>query len=149
MLNYYFCEKLLLFVPTTTSTPGMLYMTRMFHSVDYYEYNFFMPTTTRPSYVAMPTSGHPLSFFQCREYFPYFDNFLHDIGVKFRSRSLFDSISFAPYRRAPFTPTFADGGVQRSLAHDLPYFPCMAPPWLRATSHRSHQSHLTPTTPQW
>ena len=99
-----------------------------------------MPTTTRPLYMAMPTSGHPLSFFQCRKYFPYFDNFLYDIGVKFRSRSLFVSISFAPYRRAPFTPTFADGGVQRSLAPALALFP------LYGSSMA--QSHLTPITPE-
>ena len=38
-------------------------------------------------------------------------------------RSLFISLSFAPYHRAPFTPSFADGGVQRSLALYLLAFP--------------------------
>ena len=54
-----------------------------------------------------------------------------------QTRSLFISLSFAPYHRAPFTPSFADGGVQRSLALYLLAFPPLFPPvWLRATSHQ-------------
>merc|ERR1711871_827892 len=54
-----------------------------------------------------------------------------------QTRSLFISLSFAPYHRAPFTASFADGGVQRSLALYLLAFPPAFPPvWLRATSHQ-------------
>ena len=51
-----------------------------------------------------------------------------------QTRSLFISLSFAPYHRAPFTPSFADGGVQRPLAlYLLAFPPCVV------------ESHLSPT----
>ena len=55
-----------------------------------------------------------------------------------QTRSLFISLSFAPYHRAPFTPSFADGGVQRSLALYLLAFPPAFPPCVV-------ESHLSPT----
>ena len=55
-----------------------------------------------------------------------------------QTRSLFISLSFAPYHRAPFTPSFADGGVHRSLALYLLAFPPAFPPCVL-------ESHLTPT----
>ena len=76
-------------------------------------------------------------------YFQYFGNFFHNffcyhIGITFRSRSLVVFFQLRSVSCAPFTPAFADGVVQRSLALYLPCFVSLCSPvWLRAISHRT------------
>ena len=54
-----------------------------------------------------------------------------------QTRSLFISLSFAPYHIAPFTPSFADGGYRDHSLFTCLLFPLLFPPvWLRATSHQ-------------
>ena len=54
-----------------------------------------------------------------------------------QTRSLFISLSFAPYHRAPFTPSFADGGYRDHSLFTCLLSPLLSPPvWLRATSHQ-------------
>ena len=75
-------------------------------------------------------------------YFQYFGNFFrkfffcYHIGITFRSRSLVVFFQLRSVSCAPFTPTFADGVVQRSLALYLPCFVSLSP-WMA-------ESHLTP-----
>ena len=75
-------------------------------------------------------SNHFLSLLQYSGVLPVLRRFC-DIGIMLRSQSLFISLSFAPYHRDPFTPSFADGGVQRPAL-------ALFPPYLV-------ESHLTPT----
>ena len=64
--------------------------------------------------------------------------FCYHIGITFRSRSLVVFFQLRSVSCAPFTPTFADGVVQRSLALYLPCFVSLCSPvWPRAISHRS------------
>ena len=76
-------------------------------------------------------------------YFQYFGNFFiiffcYHVGITFRSRSLVVFFQLRSVSCAPFTPTFADGVVQRSLALYLPCFVSLCSPvWPRAISHRS------------
>ena len=69
----------------------------------------------------------------------FFHNFFcYHIGITFRSRSLVVFFQLRSVSCAPFTPTFADGVVQRSLALYLPCFVSLCSPvWPRAISHRS------------
>ena len=62
--------------------------------------------------------------------------FCYHIGITFRSRSLVVFFQLRSVSCAPFTPTFADGVVQRSLALYLPCFVSLSP-WMA-------ESHLTP-----
>ena len=65
--------------------------------------------------------------------------FCYHIGITFRSRSLVVFFQLRSVSCAPFTPAFADGVVQRSLALYLPCFVSLCSPvWLRAISHRTH-----------
>ena len=93
--------------------------------------NYYFNAHYHPPFM-QTASNHFLSLLQCSGVLPVLRRFC-EIGIMLRSRSLFISLSFAPYHRAPFTPSFADGGVQRPLALCLPYFPRMV------------ESHLTPT----
>ena len=64
--------------------------------------------------------------------------FCYHIGITFRSRSLVVFFQLRSVSCAPFTPAFADGVVQRSLALYLPCFVSLCSPvWPRAISHRS------------
>ena len=64
--------------------------------------------------------------------------FCSHIGITFRSRSLVVFFQLRSVSCAPFTPAFADGVVQRSLALYLPCFVSLCSPvWLRAISHRT------------
>ena len=69
----------------------------------------------------------------------FFHNFFcYHVGITFRSRSLVVFFQLRSVSCAPFTPTFADGVVQRSLALYLPCFVSLCSPvWPRAISHRS------------
>ena len=69
-----------------------------------------------------------------RQFFHIF--FCYPIGITFRSRSLVVFFQLRSVSCAPFTPTFADGVVQRSLALYLPCFVSLSP-WMA-------ESHLTP-----
>ena len=78
----------------------------------------------------------------------FFHNFFcYHIGITFRSRSLVVFFQLRSVSCAPFTPTFADGVVQRSLALYLPCFVSLCSPvWPRAISHRSSSIfHREPT----
>ena len=71
--------------------------------------------------------------------------FCYHIGITFRSRSLVVFFQLRSVSCAPFTPAFADGVVQRSLALYLPCFVSLCSPvWPRAISHRS--SFIYPRT---
>ena len=69
-----------------------------------------------------------------RQFFHIF--FCYPIGITFRSRSLVVFFQLRSVSCAPFTPAFADGVVQRSLALYLPCFVSLSP-WMA-------ESHLTP-----
>ena len=70
--------------------------------------------------------------------------FCYHIGITFRSRSLVVFFQLRSVSCAPFTPTFADGVVQRSLALYLPCFVSLCSPvWPRAISHRTHPIFTT------
>ena len=62
--------------------------------------------------------------------------FCYHIGITFRSRYLVVFFQLRSVSCAPFTPAFADGVVQRSLALYLPCFVSLSP-WMA-------ESHLTP-----
>ena len=81
------------------------------------------------------TTGAWQSFSPSR---PSCNFFCYHVGITFRSRSLVVFFQLRSVSCAPFTPAFADGVVQRSLALYLPCFVSLCSPvWPRAISHRS------------